>query len=736
MKNNKTIILTTLIILLAIGLFFGITYAYFDLTINAEDSSTMVIGGAEVSASFVSTDTITVEDALPSDDPIGYKDFSITVKNTSNNSYKLYLKVIINSNTFTDTENDGVLYYDIYSGTNYNTVVQERTMFPTISLGKALLKELTIPAKTNTTTKYRLTLYFPDSDKIQNKNGRHNLNAKITIENTDTTTSSFSLVSHINDMYNADKIDMSLEKDNTTDGNIRFIGATPKNYIKFNDEMWRIIGVFNVYNTETKKNENLVKIIRNEPLYDYYSWDSSETSINDGHGINEWSQADLMTELNTDYIDTSKTNGTSLWYTVNYLDDERTAEPSKTAIHNYSDNIKSSSIDKIASVRWNLGGIENGTPGALDSYNQERGTNHVNSPTDGITRTNYWDGKIGLMYPSDYGYASTDTTCRENMSSAIDDNASYCKNNNWLYIEDDYQWTLSPSIYAENSGKGVHPNGHVQNFWNSSDLRVRPTIYLKSDVMISGGTGSEKDPYEISSGETEVTASFANDSWEEIANNVANGKASIYNIGDEKEIEIGDTSYTVRIANNSTPDECSGDDFSETACGFVIEFVDIIEEREMSSTGDYTGGWESSELRDYLNSDFIKNLPTDLQNLIIETKVISGYSALDSNSENFETYDQIYLLSVHEIHDMQTDFSLDSSYGNTRQLDYYANNNVTSGANNNLAIKQNNGEDADWWLRSVYGPLSNVFIINSNGALDTYSSVTETLGVAPAFRIG
>lgn len=182
MKNNKTIILTTLIILLAIGLFFGITYAYFDLTIKAEDSSTMVIGGAEVSASFVSTSTITVEDALPGDSPIGFKDFSITTKNTSNNSYKLYLKTVIDSNTFTDTENDGVLYYDIYSGENHDTVVQEKTMFPTISFGKFILKELTIPAKTNTTTQYRLNLYFPESDKVQNKNGRLILNASLSLD--------------------------------------------------------------------------------------------------------------------------------------------------------------------------------------------------------------------------------------------------------------------------------------------------------------------------------------------------------------------------------------------------------------------------------------------------------------------------------------------------------------------------------------------------------------------------
>ena len=182
MKQNKFIVPIILIIILTIIIFIGLTYAYFDLNIKAEESSTMTIGGAEVSASFVSTSTITVEDALPGDSPIGFKDFSITTKNTSNNSYKLYLKTVIDSNTFTDTENDGVLYYDIYSGENHDTVVQEKTMFPTISFGKFILKELTIPAKTNTTTQYRLNLYFPESDKVQNKNGRLILNASLSLD--------------------------------------------------------------------------------------------------------------------------------------------------------------------------------------------------------------------------------------------------------------------------------------------------------------------------------------------------------------------------------------------------------------------------------------------------------------------------------------------------------------------------------------------------------------------------
>ena len=499
MKQNKYILPIILIIILTIVIFIGLTYAYFDLTIKAEESSTMTIGGAEISANFVSTNAITVEDALPGDSPIGFKDFSITTKNTSNNSYKLYLKTIIYNNTFTDTENDGVLYYDIYSGTNHDTLVQTKTLFPTISKGKAILKELTIPAKTNETIVYRLNLYFPESDKVQNKNGRLILNAQITVENTNETSTTVPelpyqvpLASYLSINSSSESFNNSngIEIDDTDDKNIRYVGATPKNYIKFNNETWRIIGVFNDITTidedGTEKKESLVKIIRNESLGEY-SWDTSASSVNSGYGINEWSQADLMTELNNDYINTSKTSGTTSWY-----NDENN---SKKGTYDYSNNIKSAFINKIANVRWNLGGYNTNEVSVLNMYNAERGTLHISNPADGVTRINFWNGKIALMYPSDYGYASTDSLCRSDMSSQTN-NIYNCKNDNWLYKNTLY-WTLSPYSGLASGVFKVRGNGIMNYdvaFWYYG---VFPTLFLKSDIKITGGTGEESNPYQI-----------------------------------------------------------------------------------------------------------------------------------------------------------------------------------------------------------------------------------------------
>lgn len=92
-------------------------------------------------------------------------------------------------------------------------------------------------------------------------------------------------------------------------------------------------------------------------------------------------------------------------------------------------------------------------------------------------------------------------------------------------------------------------------------------------------------------------STFATDTWEEIANNVKSGNASKYRVGSEKEVEIGGKSYTVRVANNTTPEECTREDFSQTACGFVVEFVDILMTGSMNSTSTNVGGWSSTEAR-------------------------------------------------------------------------------------------------------------------------------------------
>ena len=241
---------------------------------------------------------------------------------------------------------------------------------------------------------------------------------------------------------------------------------------------------------------------------------------------------------------------------------------------------------------------------------------------------------------------------------------------------------------------------------------------------------------------------FANDAWETIAAVVQDGQLGAYPVGDEKEVEIGGKNYTVRVANNTTPSECTTrEDFSQTACGFVVEFVDIVESRRMNPSGEYKGqqyqygwnvdGWPATEMRTYANNDFFNKLPEELRNVIIDTKVVSGHGNT-SGETNFESTDKIYLLSAHEVWEDGTSNQVsgrDTAYNQTRQLDYYKSKGVTTNNYTN-AIKKNNGSNSYWWLRGAHSGNSYSFLhVTSYGAWYDYRA-NNSRGFAPAFRIG
>ena len=232
-KKNRNIILLIISFVFLTMLVLGMTYAYFDLKTGGETESTMNIGGAEISATYSFSNSINITDALPGNDIIAYKDITLTYKNTSSEEYKVYLKTVIDYSTFTNTENDGVLYYDIYSGTDHSTLVQDKTIFPTIKYGKSILKEISIPANSTGTLNYRINFYFPESDKLQNPDGQLVLNASISVESDNSLKYTPTLLKKIDLMYQYESGTNGLEQDDTTDKNIRYVGANPKNYVEF-----------------------------------------------------------------------------------------------------------------------------------------------------------------------------------------------------------------------------------------------------------------------------------------------------------------------------------------------------------------------------------------------------------------------------------------------------------------------------------------------------------------------
>ena len=231
--------------------------------------------------------------------------------------------------------------------------------------------------------------------------------------------------------------------------------------------------------------------------------------------------------------------------------------------------------------------------------------------------------------------------------------------------------------------------------------------------------------------------SFAEDTWETIAANVQANKeatASVYKVGDTRKVTIDKKDYTVRIANNSNYD-CNLE--SQTACGFVVEFVNIIERRAMNSSGTNVGGWPATEMRTYLNGEFLAKLPSDLQNVIADTKVVSGHGSTTGET-NFTSTDKIYLLSSHEVWEDGTSnqvSSNDTAWDKTRQLDYYKNLGVTT-SNRSGAIKKYNNSNSNWWLRAAGSGNGGSFLGVGDGGGWYYDSAYNYYGFAPAFRIG
>ena len=271
---------------------------------------------------------------------------------------------------------------------------------------------------------------------------------------------------------------------------------------------------------------------------------------------------------------------------------------------------------------------------------------------------------------------------------------------------------------------------------------------------------------------------FENDDWKKIDENINSGNTECYKVGDTKCISLSGLTagnngcsggkFKVRLANNSNYD-CPFD--SKTACGFVVEFVDVISLMTMHDAGSYNSeyfengwnlkGWPSTKVYSYLNTDtnsIFKKLPDELQGLIVPTRVVSGHGSFDGsekrNDGNWESDDYLYLLSTQEIwsdcinatnncHDSATSSSI------TRQLDYYAggftidgiltNKLTTSNYNEmdkNSPLKKMNGKEEYWWLRTANYKQEWTFLCVANNGNSCNSDANAKIGVSPAFRLG
>ena len=311
--------------------------------------------------------------------------------------------------------------------------------------------------------------------------------------------------------------------DDTKDRNLRYVGSYPNNYIDIGDRdsegnpiLWRIIGVMNnvISFDNEEKQESLLKIVRANSIGGY-NWDTSALEVNGGEVVNEWSQADLMKLLNPKevYNNEELEIGGSLYWNKEKGECYHGINNTHIPCDFTSSGISEEAKENIVKVRWNTGAsYEKGdTTNANFFYDKERSNhngkelcanNDVEWCNDEVERTTTWDGYIGLMYPSDYGFA-VDSNLRQiclNMSLYSYENNN-CSEKNWLKINN--YFSLTPTArdgYARNVYI-VRLEGRIGQSDAKANHYVFPTAYLKSSLYIKTNPypeqiyGSENSPF-------------------------------------------------------------------------------------------------------------------------------------------------------------------------------------------------------------------------------------------------
>ncbi len=267
-------------------------------------------------------------------------------------------------------------------------------------------------------------------------------------------TTSINFVNYLIDLAKTDTTNLAY--DDTADKNLRYIGSNPNNYVSFNGELWRIIGVMNNVKDASGTSTSRIKLIRDESIGNL-AWDTNNK--------NDWSTSSLQKLLNSgDYYN---------------------------RVNSYSSTgLTSEAKSMISNITWNLGGNATSAVTASAFYIKERGTTVYSGHS--VKSTGY----VGLMYASDYGYA----VGTENRSACLAKNlgkynSDACYTNNWLYNGNN-NWTLSPFSDLVNYVFYV-AGGYVLHVNSTITSGVHPVIYLKTDIKKTNGTGTKENPYII-----------------------------------------------------------------------------------------------------------------------------------------------------------------------------------------------------------------------------------------------
>ena len=486
LKQNKLILIIFMISIILI--ITGVTYSLYEILFTGRKEQVIDAGGIVFKYNETSDGLILDNNSILNDtdgkSQEKYFDFEISLASNKNTSIN-YI-IAIDENDISTLTNDKVKVY-LTNQDNIEIVSPTSISQLEVDVNKNNYKKL-YNKQINQGEKhlYRLRTWIDDTKDLYTEtsnDGNHTLEMKdviykfkvnvYTVLDSEETiiTGADTLIKLTDNKDNSGLYTITHPADNTLQigatediTEYRYRGASPKNYVSFNGETWRIIGVFPT-DDGTGKIENRIKIIKDQSIGNY-KWDTGD--------LNDWARpATLNTELNIIYL--------------NSLD--------------------SIAKNMIGDAKYYLGGYKDTTITSEVMYSYERKIKNTTSNEFYYgTNPNNLVGKLGLMYASDYGYAASDE-CKQTLNNY---NNTTCKNNNWLFKSNN-EWILpqnasdSGGVFYFYSGGGVLCNYRAGGW----QFAVRPGLYLKSSVQIIGGSGTSTDPYVVGINQKDTSGASA-----------------------------------------------------------------------------------------------------------------------------------------------------------------------------------------------------------------------------------
>ena len=610
MKEKKGIKISIILTLIGVvSLVTGITFAIYENTINAGKSQVIKTGIVNFTLT-ESTNGLVLDNLQELTDYEGMAQetfYEFTIKNTGNTitDYEISLVDKPNSSYTGTILNEKYIKVGLLKNNSKEIIVNLKDV-------NRLIDKVTLDVEDTVNYKLRLWLDFGDLEDEAKEalvgqqiflalkiNGIQNVNKIPTGADT--------LIKLTNNKDNSGLYTITHAKDSTlqigTNEDIteyRYRGASPKNYVTFNNEVWRILGVFPT-DDGTGNIENRIKIIKDQSIGNQY-WNTTQVASTSTY--NNWTGATLMKYLNGTY---------------------------------YNSLINSNSIDMVDDVKYYLGGFNAVNSTIQDMYSYERKTSGSGTYYYSTNPTS-WTGKLGLMYASDYGYATENCEDKLLYNSDTTKGIIGCNSTNWLYNIKANEWLLNQYANSSTANTSVYyilNNGQIHGIASSinNSFSTRPVLYLKPEVQITEGDGTSSNPYKLSFTKNEDTS---NANAPVLASNMIpvyyDATAKAWKKADVKNKTMENRWYNYENhmwANAVTVKEANRQTYLNASVGTPISMDDIttmwvwIPRFNAVTPSNYNGGTKA--LPNAIDVTFVKPNETAIDAFTFGTKQLSGF---------------------------------------------------------------------------------------------------------------